>query len=826
MNYRKILFYTGLVAGVIVLSLVLTVFLFKDRIIRSFIAEANKHLNTPVTIKHIDVGILRNFPNLSIVLTDVYIEDSHPGTYPLVTAGRVAFKLNPFDVYNGIFRVTGISIRDSETNLKINEDGKTNYDILKPVEAGAQKSGSFSMDLHDVVLKSTKVSYYDISSRQHFIFLSPDLNASISMKDDVYKISATGEVTTEKLSIDGRSFLAEKTFNIHSTLDYNDADKSLLIKPSNLKLKNSSFLVEGTYGWKEVNNIDINVDGKDTDIQTLLSLLPEGISTPWEKYQSKGEVYFSSRLHGVISKSVLPALNIDFGFRNATIYHPQYKSRIEKATVNGSFSSSNLRLANKSSLVLRDLTGTLNREPFTANFAIREFDNPMVEASFRGNVDAAALYGFFPLEQISNVGGNLLADVSFRGRIELLRNKSTAQKVTTQGSVELRNISLKYGKDKVPLSNLSGTLQFSNNDLALSNVSARFGNSDFLFNGFFKNVITFLLFENQPVGIETDLKSDHLDLNELLRIGYGSDEGQSGGEYSFAISRNVYLNFNCDVRNLVYKRFAGKAIKGDLLVKNKVAVSRRLSLNTMGGHLTLSGIVDANNPKAIDVMCTSRLNGIHLDSVFYVFENFDQNFIEDRHLKGQVTADVNFEMTLNQHLKLFPETLLADISAVIRNGELNNFEPMKKLNRFLDDEGLSRLRFSDLRNDIHIEKKVISIPQMDIRSNVTDIRISGTHTFDQQIDYHLVTPLRGRKKFTDQQAGSALDNEGTGQSKLYLKITGTTDDYRIGFDTDAIKKKIVTDIRQEFREIKEGFRKREEEKVKELEVEEDEYFDW
>src|SRR5690606_6796414 len=133
--------------------------------------------------------------------------------------------------------------------------------------------------------------------------------------------------------------------------------------------------------------------------------------------------YFSSRLHGVISKSVLPALNIDFGFRNATIYHPQYKSRIEKATVNGSFSSSNLRLANKSSLVLRDLTGTLNREPFTANFAIREFDNPMVEASFGGSVDAAALYGFFPLEQTSNVGGNLLADVSFRGRIELLRNK-------------------------------------------------------------------------------------------------------------------------------------------------------------------------------------------------------------------------------------------------------------------------------------------------------------------------------------------------------------------------------------------------------------------
>jgi hypothetical protein len=136
----------------------------------------------------------------------------------------------------------------------------------------------------------------------------------------------------------------------------------------------------------------------------------------------------------------------------------------------------------------------------------------------------------------------------------------------------------------------------------------------------------------------------------------------------------------------------------------------------MGGNLSLSGIVDATNNRAIDVMCTSRLSGIHLDSVFYVFQNFDQTFIEDRHLKGQVTADVNFEMTLNQKLRLVPETLIADINATIKRGELNNFEPMKKLNRYLDDEGLSKLRFADIQNDIHIEKKTIYIPQMQIHS--------------------------------------------------------------------------------------------------------------
>jgi hypothetical protein len=183
-------------------------------------------------------------------------------------------------------------------------------------------------------------------------------------------------------------------------------------------------------------------------------------------------------------------------------------------------------------------------------------------------------------------------------------------------------------------------------------------------------------------------------------------------------------------------------------------------------------------------------------------------------------------MALDQNLRLYQETLIADINAAIRNGELNNFEPMKKLSNYLDDEGLSRMRFSDIQNEIHIEKKTVYIPQMEIRSNVTDLKISGTHTFDQHINYKLVTPLRGRKKFTDAQAEGALESDGSGQSRLFLKIVGTTDDYKVSLDTEAIKKKIITDIKREVKELKDAFRQKETQKKKELELEEDEYFDW
>lgn len=812
-----------LTAGVLLVTLVISVFLFKERIINEFIREANKQLNTPVKIGKIDVSVFQQFPLMSIVLTDVHVEDSHQGQYPLLTARRIAFQMNPIEVWRGTYAISGLKITGSETNLKINAKGENNYTVVKKSETTGKSSISF--ELKNVDLTDTRVHYLDMRLKQDFTFTSTNMVASIRSHDNLYDIRADGQLTTEKIQVEQNSFLGGKSFIIASELTYDDGNKSLTIRPSSLKLKSASFSITGDYSWKEKNLINLQAKGENTDIQTLISLLPGAVSEKLEKYQSKGDVYFNGRLRGEISKTKSPGVSVDFGFNNATLYHPEYKSRIEEASIEGSFASSDLGNVKQASLVLKNISGKLNDESFKANFVINDFIDPEVICNFKGKVDAPAVLSFYPIETLKNVSGSLLVDVAFEGKIALLKNKATAQRVSTQGTVALQDINLDYGEESIPLQHLTGDLQFSNNDLALSNVSGKLGRSDFLLNGFFKNIITFVLFENQPIGIEADLKADFIDLDQLFAISFGDPAEGKDQQYTFSISPNISLNFNCDVRSLHYKRFHARQVKGDLLVKNEMAVSRNLSLRTMGGDLRISGIIDAQNNKAIDVVTTAKFNGIHVDSVFHVFENFKQDFIQDKHLKGQASADVNLEVTVDQHLKMFPETLIADIGATIRKGELNNFEPMKKLSRYLDDEGLSKLRFSDLKNDIHIENKTIYIPQMAIRSNVTDITISGTHTFDQHIDYRLVTPLR-RKKPKDSEAELAMEDDQKGQTRLFLKITGTTDDYRIAYDTEAVKKKIISDLKKEVQELKDAFRTNGKKKQKEVELQKDEYFDW
>jgi hypothetical protein len=827
--YQKIIFYTLLAFGALFLSLVVSVFLFKEKIIHEFIREANKNLSTPVNIGKMDVSVFRNFPHLSIVLKDVYIEDSHEGKYPLLTASEISFELNPVAVWQGDYTIQGLNIRNSETNLKINDHGKNNYTIIKKADT-SEAASTVSFQLKDVSLEKIIVNYIDINTNQHLTFKSNDLVASINSANDIYDIEAEGEVTTERISVNKNEFLTGKSFHIEGNLSYDDVQKSLLIRPSTLFVRNSAFSVEGTYKWKKENVIDITTKGTDTDIQTLLSLLTDPVAKRFEHYKSKGDVFFSARLQGKISRKVSPAIAIDFGFKDATLYNPGSKSEVTDATMEGSFSSRQVLDIERAVLHLKNIKAKLNDEPFTADFRLINFNDPEVRCSFNGLLDATAITDFYPIEKIEKVSGSLLAKVSFDGRIGLLKKRATAQRVSMQGTIELKNIWFAYDDARIQVGNLSGNMQFDNNDLALSNVSGRLGNSDFMLNGFFKNIITFLLFDNQPIGIETDLKSRFLDVDQLLSMGFGkagdSPNSSKKPQYEFKISRNINLNFNCDVQSLRYRRFHATQLSGDLLVKNQMAVSRNIRFNSMGGDMMFSGIVDAKNNKAIDVVSTFRLNGIHADSVFYVFENFDQNFIIDKHLKGQAYADVALEFSLNQNLKLYQETLVSDISTSIKNGELNNFEPMKKLNKYLNDEGLSKLRFSDIKNDIHIENKTIYMPEMEVRTNVTAIKISGTHTFDQRIDYRIIAPLRNNKHVNSVEAKEALQEDGSGQSKLYLRINGTTDNYRVIYDTESVKKKITTDLKKEVRELKDAFKNKGTQEKKELELEEDEYFEW
>jgi hypothetical protein len=152
---------------------------------------------------------------------------------------------------------------------------------------------------------------------------------------------------------------------------------------------------------------------------------------------------------------------------------------------------------------------------------------------------------------------------------------------------------------------------------------------------------------------------------------------------------------------------------------------------------------------------------------------------------------------------------------------------MQKLSKFINEQELANIRFSEMKNNIRISNRTVYIPEMEIRSNVSNISVRGTHTFDQVMDYRLKIPTYNLSR---KRAVALIDEEKT--SNLFLSIKGTADDYKIAYDQEAVKEKIKEDIKAEKQELKSLFKGKkaqpdasETSKKKPAEAKE-EFFDW
>jgi hypothetical protein len=152
----------------------------------------------------------------------------------------------------------------------------------------------------------------------------------------------------------------------------------------------------------------------------------------------------------------------------------------------------------------------------------------------------------------------------------------------------------------------------------------------------------------------------------------------------------------------------------------------------------------------------------------------------------------------------------------------------------VDEEQLDHLRFGDIQNHILIRDQQIHIPRMLVHSNLSDIRVSGTHTFDNHIDYHFDVPMRSihlrsakareRTARRKQHFGEVAPDDAA-PTKLFLKARGTVDDYKISYDLPTAKAQLKENLVEEKKELKQVLKDKRKAATYEVELS-DEYFEF
>lgn len=788
---------------------------YKDKIIAYFLRETNKHITTPIDVGKIDVSIFSHFPNISINLENVTIKESnndHRGV--LAKAKRISLSFNPLDLLNKNYTINGLHLSDVELKLIIDKNGNPNYLFYK--KDSTSKGGDLA--LQNITGEKLKIDYLDRQSGYHVAIFVKKAKSQLAQLDNLLKISVKGNLISDEVKVSKRKFLNNKVIDIETNFEFDLQNRIYNFKSVKLNIDKGAFEVTGKIDVAK-KKIDLNIKGVNTTFQTINSILSSDLSKNFNDYNSKGSVYFSGRVTGNYSNHSNPQITLEFGANNASFFHPQYKKQINDVNLTGYFTTGKTNKPGNYILNIKNFSCKLEEKLMEGSMTLQNFDDYRIDLILKGEADVNTLLLLFPKKYVKAAFGNLKMNIHVNGK---LKDPKLTENLEANGKIELNNISFVLTGEKLPFNKINGSLTLKKNDLAISNLMGNVGNSDFRLNGYIKDISNILLANNRIYKMQADLQSGYLDFDELLKSNFASRDTTKNKTYEFRISPNISLDFNCEIDHLKFKRFYGRNIKGQLEINNQIAILKNVSFSSMGGRINVSGSINSKKGNLVQTISDVNLYNINIDSIFYVFKNFNQDWLTDKNLKGQLDTDLNLYMSFDKNLVLNSKSIVADIHTSITNGQLNEFEPMMKLSKFVEEESLAQMRFSHMTNKIKIENRTIYLPEMEIRSNVSNILISGTHTFDGNIDYHLRVPLKSFIRISKKRNYNQNARQGM---SLLLKITGNTSDYTISYDTKALKDNFKKDFLDEGEEWKSLIKKNSliEDEVPELE---EEYFDF
>jgi hypothetical protein len=800
-------------------------YFYEDAVKSIIISQLNQRLNCRIEVKDIEFSVFSKFPYASVHFIDATVYDAPPDTLTevkkekkinhkhnlpaefqdsiLLKAKDVYLQMSLLDLLFSKYRIKRIEVDDGKLSLKVFKNGTDNYHFLKP-STDTTSSEDFKFDLQKVILKNVAASYVNLRAKQNYKMIAKELILKGAFSEKEYDLDINGDVYVHQVISNGDNYFSSKNAKLDLVLKVNDPAETVtftegLIDISGLALSVTGFVAYG----KDREEISLNIKGENMPLQSFLDELPWVFRKHIDDYKGKGTFTFNAEVSGTYKNDKTPLFSASFSLSKGEITQKKSGITLENVALNASYFNGKNQNNSTSVLDISNFSAKLKKGGVSGSFKMQNFNHPEINLIAKGNFDLTDLHEFIGSDTISAMSGAVDFDFLFRGELNSLNSFTAADFVNSHssGTLNLADGNFEFKNNKIALTGLNGRFSFSNNDIISENFKGNIGKSDFTINGYFRNVLSYLFLIDESLQVDADFNSRHIDMDDLLQYKITSNDTV----YRLDISPKLDFNFKINVRNFVFGKFVANNISGQLKVRNRQALATNVAFGAMDGRVTATGLMDASQSGKLLITCDAKLYRVDIRKMFYEFGNFGQDHLMDENLKGLLTANIQFGSVWSNTLDVDLSTVYANADITIEDGELINYTPIVGLSKQLKNRDFSDIKFATLKTQIGIKDKIINIPATEIKNDVIDFEIQGTHTFENQIDYHvsvLYSELLNKNKNKQTEFGQ-VEDDGLHNERYFFRITGTTEDpiYQ-KIDKEAYKEHIVDKIKTEGENLK------------------------
>ena len=763
---------------------------YEDEIEQIALQNINKQLRTPIEVQDIEFSLIKKFPYASLELKNLVILDGFQED-TLLQIEKFFLKLNALDLYKKSYALKKLELHNGFARISFNEEGIPNYQIW---HLKTDSSKGESINLNHVSLNKINIQYSDAKSNLHISALASQSELVGTIENSIFSAQINGDFETDFIKVGKDKYLEKKMLSAWISLDASNQKTTFngSAQTNDLELKFNGIVQNG---------YSINVSGTDIDIKTCLDYVPTRFLSSIQSYHFDGIADLNINIENQKSNKFPAAIQADFDIENASV-KSNLPWQIKAAEIQGTFNNGKNRNEESSIVILQSINCQVNNKYLNGSLTYSNFNNPDIQTQFNTELELADIHQWGFKMPIQIVSGRAKITANYKGKIGFKNNiKKDFEQAEKSAEIQLTNTSFLY-KPLAPFHSLKGNMRLLNNRLEIDSLIGSTGEESKLkFIGAIENLFS----QNKDIQIAGHLSSDWLKMSYMLK----TDTTQESTP--FFMPKNILANISISIKDASYEKFHMSHFEAKVSLNKGLLKAKEVQLKSMSGNITGDFALSQTEKGNLRLITNSKLDQINVRQLFYEFENFGQKTIRHKHLRGKTTSDIYLRTEWDAYLKPIHEKLYAFLDIKINDGELIEFEPMLLMSDYISVNELKRIRFSNLENQIEVKNRSVEIPFMEIQSSAMDIAGSGTHFFDNTLDYEIefslneVMSKRWRKKNKKQFSEfGEIENDEIKGTIIPLKMTGTVDNPKISFNFNRVRKSVNDRIKRQKKEIKDA----------------------
>lgn len=806
---KKFLKWTAITLGVVIVALIAAPFLFKGKIQEMVISAINNNLDATVDFEKIDLSLLKSFPMANVSIHKLSIINKAPFEGDtLVYSDRIDLKMSVKELFKSTDETMDVEyflVKDAQVNVIFNQDGLGNFDIAlkdddQEEEDHSDDSG-FSMKLKGYEVENLKFTYLDQGSNMKMVLDKINHKGTGDFANSVVDLD-TYTTAVASFDMDGTNFMNNVSLTLDAILNL-DLENSKYTFKENMALINKLPLeFDGFLQLKEEGQeYDLTFSTPTTSFSNFLGLIPSAYSGSLENIKTTGDFSVKGFVKGELTETTIPTFDIAMASDNASFKYPDLPKTVQNIVIDA-------KVKNETGFTkdiyvdLDKLSFKIDQDVFNANAKLRNVtENMLVDANLNGVLNLANLSQAYPIQLEQDLSGILKADVGLN--LDMLSvEQEKYENIKASGTLNLTGFKYEGEELAKPLVISEADLKFNPSHVALNKFDTKTGKSDIQATGTLDNFYGFM-FKDQNLKANFNLTSNHLEVADFMTTSTEVPTTETAQTTTASEELKIPSFLDClisaKVNTVVYDNLTLKDVSGKLAIKDETVSLQNVMTSIFGGNIGLDGLVSTKEAKPKFDMGLN-LSNLDISQAFTQLTMLEKIAPIAGVISGKINSTINLSGLLDAK-ELTPDltTLNGDLLGQFLETKVNadKSKLLSALDSNLSFIDFDKLNLNKLKAHLTFADGKVNIQPIDLKYEDINVQLSGTHGFDQSMNYGVMFDVPAKylgKEVTGLLASLSGNEANTMMIPIKANITGSFDSPKVQTDMKQVTTNLANQI--------------------------------